>query len=481
MNCLVLLALVGVDARRPASWIAAALGAVAGWFGGAAGGGAWTPGVAIAISSLAVVAAVGDLPVQACGPAAGGSPARLAGTWAAERSAWPLVGAVLAVGWSTWFGAHPDWAEPHRFSLALGSLVAALLTLLAVAFVRLSGRDAADAATLGLALAAAAAAAALSARSAGFGMRSALGTAGVTWCLVALVAGAWWRSTAVGARPAEPAQPGRQDGRETPAIDPLPAAGPVQQALEKIAMITALAAMAGWLAFDADQPDQLAAAAGAWAALSAAWYVCLAVPRTVLGDGVCGTAAWDRLVRSAARRPRGEWRGMRLPAGLPERGVRFALAAALPPAAILGWPPLVGGLLSLSRPAWAWPPLAITLALALAAATLAMLVAAGRISGLSRETSFAVVLGLIVAAVGGGAVAAPPLPSRQRAAAPIPPRLPSLAGEASRATPVFPVFLAFEWQAWAGWGAGRPGRGFHVEENAAPCEASALTASLAGW
>ena len=44
-------------------------------------------------------------------------------------------------------------------------------------------------------------------------------------------------------------------------FDPMPAAGPVQHGLEKIAMVMTLAAMSGWLVFDADQPGQLDAAA----------------------------------------------------------------------------------------------------------------------------------------------------------------------------------------------------------------------------
>lgn len=125
-------------------------------------------------------------------------------------------------------------------------------------------------------------------------------------------------------------------------------------------------------------------------------------------------------------------------AGMPVGAIRFGVAAALASAAILGWPPLVGGLLSLSRPTLAWPPLTIALGLAAAAVALAGLVIVATSVGASRESLFAAILALVVAAAIPCLAAlfgedATRLPS----ASPIPPRSPSFGGATDTAATVW--------------------------------------------
>jgi len=400
--------LVGIDARRPASWIALAVGAAAGWWAVITGPHAWLVGVACGTSVLVAVAAVGDLPVELCRGSACISPARLAAVWGMLRAAWPLVGAATAACLASGAEAFP--AAP-----AVAAVLAGGMTVAAVVVARAARATAADAAAVALAIGGAGAAAGLtfgltfgltvgSSRSGGWG---AVAAAAAGWCLAAAVTVVAWRTFA-GADAVvdrltfagDPPGGVPATGWERLHLDPLPAVGPVQGVLERLAMASTLVAMAGWLILRPDLVPESGQAAAApawpWALLSAVWYVCLAVPRATLLDGACGTAAWERLFLSAAGPATdgpGRIRGL---TAWRIGGPRFAAVAALVPAAILGWPPLVGGLVSSTSPSHGWPPLAITAGLAFAAVSLATLTMAGTRTGAARETLFAVALAFAV-------------------------------------------------------------------------------------
>jgi len=396
--------LVVIDVRRPASWIALSVGAAAGWWA-SAGPRPGLVGVVCGMAVLAVVAAVGDLPVELCRGSARVSPRRLAAIWATLRAAWPLAGfaaaACLASG-----------GEPLS-TAAAAAVLAGAGTVAAVVVARVASATAADAAAVALAIGGAGAAAGLTCGLAVGSSASAAwwaaGAAAAGWCFAAAVAAVAWRvcnaadvavdrpafaGIAAGAVPAS--------GWERLHLDPLPAVGPLQGTLERLAMASTLAAMAGWLILRPDLvPDSGHAAAvpaWPWAVLSAVWYTCLAVPRATLLDGACGTAAWERLFRSAAGPAAGGPDAVRGRTSWRLGGLRCAVVAAIVPAAILGWPPLVGGLVSSASPAHGWPPLAITAGLAAAAVTLAAVGAAGAILNAARETLFAVALAIAAAA-----------------------------------------------------------------------------------
>jgi hypothetical protein len=396
--------LVGIDARRPASWIALAVGAAAGWWAVVTGPHAWLVGVACGTSVLVAAAAVGDLPVELCRGSACIPPARLAAVWGMLRAAWPLVGAATAACLASGAEAFP--AAP-----AVAAVLAGGMTVAAVVVARAARATAADAAAVALAIGGAGAAAGLAfglaVGSSGGGGWEAVAASAAGWCLAAAVAVVAWRTFAeadavvdLQAFAGHPPGAVPAIGWERLHLDPLPAVGPVQGVLERLAMASTLVAMAGWLILRPDLVPEsghgAAAPAWPWALLSAVWYVCLAVPRATLLDGACGTAAWERLFLSAAGPATdGPGRIRGLTAGR-VGGPRFAAVAALVPAAILGWPPLVGGLVSSTSPSHGWPPLAITAGLAFAAVALATLTMAGTRTGAARETLFAVALAFAV-------------------------------------------------------------------------------------
>jgi hypothetical protein len=395
--------LVGIDVRRPASWIALVVGATAGWTLGAAGRQPWLVGVAWAVSVLAVTAAVGDLPMDLCRGAARIPPATLAAVWAALRAAWPLLGAAAACL------AHG--AGGSDAAAAVAALVAGAATVAAAVVARSARATAADAAAVTLALGGAGALVALafglvvgaSAGSSERGGWAAGGAAVFGWCVAAVVATIAWRTLDGGDAAVERFTPSAGPFAAVPAtgwerlhIEPLPAVGPVQAALERVAMTTTLVAMAGWLILRpdlvSDSGHAVAAPSWPWPLLSAVWYVCLAVPRTTLLDGACGTAPWERICLSAAGSSPVGRRRIRAVTGWRIGRPRFAAVAAFAPAAILGWPALVGGLVSLTSPTHGWPPLAITAGLAAAAVALAALAVAGARMHAACETLFAIAL-----------------------------------------------------------------------------------------
>jgi Kef-type K+ transport system membrane component KefB len=144
----------GIDLRRPASWIACASGLFVGWWFAV-----WTTAddsivgsMAMLLTAVAVVAAIGEPPADLCRPTGRSSFGAWLLVWTAERAAWPLIGVALGM------------AVAGGYPAATGSLVmatlGALLAVVTMVVSRLSGAKAADAASLTLVMAAASAAAA---------------------------------------------------------------------------------------------------------------------------------------------------------------------------------------------------------------------------------------------------------------------------------------------------------------------------------
>jgi hypothetical protein len=190
--------------------------------------------------------------------------------------------------------------------------------------------------------------------------------------------------------------------------------------MTRLAMVAALAAMAGWLVLEPavdsgsggghdhaslqsqwEQLVQFQRAAVAWALFTAAWFIGLAVPQATLQDGMAGARDWDRLFRTTPRAHRGSaaWRTV---LWAPRVGpVRFAGGVSLTQAAVLGWPVLVCAVLSLPTPAAARLPLGIVIGLAMAAAVVTAIVWLGTSVRASRETMFAAALAIMVILVVG--------------------------------------------------------------------------------
>jgi hypothetical protein len=397
--------LVGIDLRRPASWIALAMAALVGWW--FATSTAADGGIVFLSAAVLAVAAIGDLPFLTGLPAGG----RLPVVWACERVAWPLVGGLcgsIAAGGAAEFRATVP-------AVVVGSLLAVATTVVS----RLSGVRAADAASLTLLIATASAAA-----GAGLAPRLGGATAGATaaWLLLGGLGWAWSRSRR-GAIDA--GVPGMQRawhvaGADVLHVDALPANGPLRQILTRLAMAAALAAMAGWLVLEPvvdpgaqnghavggqagqwEQMTQVHHAAVAWALFTAAWFIGLAVPQATLQDGVSGAKGWDCLFRTAALAVRSGSTSMLRFRGPRPGPVRFAGGVALSQAAILGWPVLVCAVLALPSPAAARLPLCIVIGLAAAAALVTAIVMLGTSMRASRETMFAAAVAVALAILVG--------------------------------------------------------------------------------
>jgi len=427
----------GIDFRRPASWIALAQGGWAGWW--------WVVvatadpviavGMGLLAAAVATVAALGDMPLELCSQVAC-RPSGTAGQnllhtlrqpaawiWACERTAWPLVGVVL--------GAAAAGGTHELLEALAVSLVGAMLAALTVLASRAAGAKAADAASLTLLVAAASAAAAVCVARPAAALPAAaavwLMLVGLAWALarrysapVDLVATQAQFSAHAQAQAQASVFGGRmlsRGGSDVLHLDALPASGPLRQILSRLAMVMSLAAMAGWLVLmpaPMGGHEEIRAETGmeargaeaypvavAWALLSAAWFIGLAVPQATLQDGVAGSAGWERLLRTAARAGhRGpSWRKLvtipRL--GLPRLGlVRFAGGVALSQAAILGWPAVVCVVVSLPARSSSGVPLGIVIGLGAAAAVVTAGMAIGAAVGATRETVFAGLLALVI-------------------------------------------------------------------------------------
>ncbi|MFM1995729.1 MAG: hypothetical protein RLZZ111_116 [Planctomycetota bacterium] len=384
---------VAVAARRPASWIAAAVAAVLPVWA------AWSqspPASWVLVAVLACLAAVGDVPTGLLRP---GDRSRgdEVGFWTVVRGLWPAAGLCLGAILAGCQAALPA-------AVAGAALAAAAASVLAIRWCR---AKAADAAALVIVIASCAAAAS----GAPTGSAAArAGVAGLVWLVAAGLSWASWLAVQ-GSGPLAvlpDATPARRDGELAP-VDPLPTSRLLRRWLGRLAMLTALAGMAAWLVPDGTAPLPRILP---WAAATAGWFLALAVPQAILQDGVAGAAAWNRLWRTGAttgRRPR-------------LGSARFAAGVVLTHAAVLGWPPLIAAVLSLPSAAASIPPLAIVAGLLIGAGGVAAVVACGTRLGLSRETQFALALAVASAFVMGACH------WRTAALSPISPSPPSLGG-----------------------------------------------------
>jgi hypothetical protein len=432
---------VGIDRRRPASWITLAIGCWLGWWCSTCA--AADGGIAMLSAAVLSVAAIGDIPLAVCLPADRGRQFLWGCAWACERAAWPLVGMTLGMlaggGGLASFG-------PEFFGMLAAATAGALLAAVTTAAGRLAGgATAADAASLVLLLAAASAAA-------GSGLASGLGGSGagggVAWLLLGGLGWAWSRSQRAARETLLPGSPRATQVAAADVLhaDALPANGPLRQTMTRLAMVAALAAMAGWLVLEPavdpgyggeqdhaglqgqwEQLVQFQRAAVVWALFTAAWFIGLAVPQATLQDGMAGARDWDRLFRTTprARRSSAAWRpGLWAPRLGP---VRFAGGVSLTQAAVLGWPVLVCAVLSLPTPAAARLPLGIVIGLAVAAAVVTAVVWLSATVRASRETAFAAALAIMVVLVVGilSITANDVLPDRRpmQPTSPIPPSL----------------------------------------------------------
>lgn len=343
--------LLRIAARRPASWLAVGMACGAAW--------APQPVVAVAVAAMAMLAAMGDLPPASAPPAVGG--------WIAARLVWPLAG--LAAGAAIRLMTAP-WAALAMIDIAIAAGVAVLLTAATVWAVRQRGEVATvDCVSLAMLTATAAALAGLAAGS--------WVVAAVSW--VAMAAGGSWL-------------PHRFS---QPSTGPLPRGGgdlvaglmfqsPLRRGLGRLAMMTMLLAMVGWLLLDP-------ARAGWAAALAAALMFCLAVPLVVFqnGSGEDAATPWAALLRSTP--------GGRL--GLHDTASQLAVETVVRHAAVLGWPSLVAAVVTAGSPGGPWPAILVA---AVIVATGGVVLGVGIVCrglGLARETAFALALALVAGVI----------------------------------------------------------------------------------
>jgi hypothetical protein len=360
--------LVRTAARRPASWLAAGIAAASCLALATVPTGGPTVAAAIACGGWAGVAAAGLAPR---GLVPGVAKVDAVAIW--TRALWPMTAAAAAgVGGAVVGGAGAEMAVAS----ILGALVATALSAGATR----RGAPAADAASLAAAASTASAAAGLTATDAWPALATATGAAAV------VLAVAWiaWR-TGCGLPGPTDAEP--RAGRPVLAEVGI-ARGGLRRILAALAMASSLAGLAGWYFL---VPE--AAACGCPFVLG--WFAALAVPAALIGPP--SHTAWHSLA-DAAPVPAGQ----RFADWIRPTSLRWAVAVAVGHAALLGWPPLVAGLLqaaeSTGEPAAApvWPWLAVGVVLA-AAAVLVGLAWASRAVPLRRETSLAAAAGLVVA------------------------------------------------------------------------------------
>jgi len=361
--------LVRIDARRPASWLAAGIAAAAGLALARAPATAATIAAAVVCGGWAAVAAAGHAPR---GIVPGLAAVDAAARW--TRALWPLVGSALAaVCLANGVGAERLVVT----AVALGVLVA---TGCGAAAAR-RGAAPADAASF-------AAFASMAAAAAGLLVSGAWpAVAAVGLAAAAIPAAAWaaWRL--------DVGLPGPTEGEprsQRPLVAEISLArGGLRRALAALAMASSLLGLAVWYF--------LAPEAAAYGCpFVVGWFAALAVPAALIGPP--SGAAWQGVAGSAATAGTGaaSWRR--------PTGLRLAVAAAVGHAALLGWPPLVAGLLRTAEDATvgtvfasAWPWIAVA-ALAAGALALIALAALAAAVPLNRETAMAVAAGMVAAA-----------------------------------------------------------------------------------
>lgn len=367
------LLLIRIDARRPASWVAALAAA-------AAQGALTAVGVPDHGGTAQTCAAIagGFSCAAAIGAAAVGMPGAAAGrgaTWCA-RAAWPIAGAACAAILAATSGA--GWHGDLLVAIVAGALAEAAVSLVAAR----RGATAADAASLGLVLVTTSGVAAVSLMP---GLdRFAPWTAAA--CFAAMALAAW------------AAARGR-DGEPAPATDvawfgSVLASTGLRRSLTVGAMLGSLAGMSAWFFL-------APVSAAIYPIVAAGCFACLAVPQATLGPAPAADA-WDVLAQCA-------------PVAGTRRAdaARWAWLSVSMHAAILGWPAVVAGLLGglpAGQAGHGFSPLAAVAAVALSAAVVVAVVAAAAKFGASRESGFAVAAALVVACVLAIAWCLPGLP-----------------------------------------------------------------------
>jgi hypothetical protein len=358
--------LVRTAARRPASWLAAGIAAASCLALATVPAGGPTVAAAVACGGWAGVAAVGLAPR---GLVPGVAAVDAVAIW--TRALWPAT-AAAAAGGTVVGGAGAEMAAASILGVLVATAVSAGATR--------RGAPAADAASLAAAASTASAAAGLTATDAWPALATATGAAAV------VLAVAWiaWR-TGCGLPGPTDAEP--RAGRPVLAEVGI-ARGGLRRILAALAMASSLAGLAGWYFL---VPE--AAACGCPFVLG--WFAALAVPAALIGPP--SHTAWQRLA-DAAPVPAGQ----RFADWIRPTSLRWAVAVAVGHAALLGWPPLVAGLLQAAEaagepaaaPVWPWLAVGVVLA---AAAVLVGLAWASRAVPLRRETSLAAAAGLVVA------------------------------------------------------------------------------------
>lgn len=368
--------LVRRDARRPASWLACGMAAAAGASLAATDTAAVAVTTAIACGGWAAAAAMGR-PPRGLVPGL----VRLDAAWWWERAAWPLVGCLAAAA-GRWLWAGDGAAIAVGLAIGVG-----IMTAMAVAAAT-RGATAADATSLGLVVAVVAAAAGTQGRSAVESLAcscgAAAGLAVIAWCAWRHGRGWSWHADERARGAVSLAELGM-------------ARGGLRPALSALAMATSLAGMAVWYF--------LAPTAAAGMVVALGWFTALAVPAVLLGPA--GRVAWSQLVATTdgtagIRRPGGPW---------------GAAALACGHAVVLGWPPLVAGLLLAAEGGlvptapllWPWLTVAV---LTVAAALLVSLALATAVARIDAETTLAWAAGLVILALVAGLPRLPGLPSR---------------------------------------------------------------------
>ena len=346
-------AMLRIEARRPAGWLALATAATIPPL--IAGNRLMVP-VAVAGGGLLAIAAIGDPPMgQAAGP-----PAVRAACWLV-RLGWPLCGCLI--------GGCLGLASAGRTAViaAVAVAVAVVATTATAAEAVRRRRPSSAAASLALVLAGAAALAAVTVATVAGPLMQALAAMTAAGLLAGSLSGA-----AVTAEWHAPPQRSPAAGGEVGSA--------AAMATTLVAMVVCFFLMPLWW--------------WGYSLVACGWFVSLAVPAATAGAG--GPAA-TRLRRSAVGRPR-------LPGSL-----RRAAGGIASQAAILGWPAVVAGLVSLAGGSALVGPLVALASLASLAALLLGAVAAGGILG--PETVRAGTLTAVAAAAATAATCLPRLPS----------------------------------------------------------------------
>lgn len=380
----VILPLLRNTVRRPASWIAAGIAAVAAFALVGAPATPATIAVAVFCGGWAAIAAAGDLPR---GVVPGHAAVDSAIGW--TRALWPLAGVLAALAGRAAAGTAPEVAA----AVALGAVVA---TACGAAANR-GGVAAADAASLAACATLGAAAVALSGSTARPALAAVATFAAVTSGL-ACAGAAGARALARGAWPTADREP------RPPRIrlaEIAIARGSIRRILVALAMASSLAGLAGWYFL---VPETAAYGCP----FAVAWFAALALPAALLGPPT--SVGW-RTLALAAPAPTG-----RPASGLRPAGAGWVAAVAIGHATLLGWPPLVAAIVHAADAAgppgdaagWAWMAVG---ALAVAAACLAGAGAVVAALDMRRETAFAVAIGLASAVGIGLAAGLPSLPS----------------------------------------------------------------------